>query len=147
MSVHHGKIGERISRQPKDTDDAGNRTDYIVSADVTKLGQIATLLFRLQLLRLGFGASLAGLQIAIDDGIILTPNPCRVPGPRSVTTPIPCGVNTDDMLAALEGRSLSHAGLIEAFTLVTQAEIQLEAAHQKARSRLDAFVAALCSPG
>lgn len=61
--------------------------------------------------------------------------------------PIPCGVNTDDMLAALESRSLSQAGLIQASTLVTQAGLQFEAARENAKSQLDAFVAALGSPG
>lgn len=146
MSRRLGEIIEQTACLSANPRAEGSGVGKIAAADATKLGEIAILLFSLQLLNLGNGTSLAGRTIAIDDGIILAPNPYRVPRTSAVSAAIPDGIDVSAMLAALDEKQMKHLGLVKAVTLVTKAEQQPEAARQAAQLHLDEFVAALAAP-
>ena len=117
------------------------------SPTTSKLGELAILLFCLQLLNLGNPTDLAGRSVAIGDGVTLAPSPDRALRTSAVSATIPGGTGVSSMLSVLDGEPAKRSRLAKAVTRATADEPHFVAAHREAQLHLDEFVAAVDGPG
>lgn len=111
-----------------------------VSPDLTPF---AALTIAMQLHKLAGDHDLGGNNLAADEnGLLMTPNPVRGPGPLAVSSAIPAGVTVGQVLALI-GDALHDPNLTKAFAVMMSAKLALEAAQAEAQQHLDAFVAEL----
>lgn len=110
-----------------------------------ELTQFAALSLAMQLHKLAGDHDLGGINLAVDEnGLLLTPNPVRGPGPIAVSATLPEGVTVGSVLALI-GDALHHPNLTKAFAVMMSAKQALEVSQAEAQQQLDAFVAELAS--